>query len=1076
MGKEWILVMTTAAGIGATGKSQMNASAHAARLELDTLGVGVGETKTAAEGWSRIVPGSQMSMKLNTRSRTVETMRLHLFALISAALLGLAQPAAFANDIEPDKEFYTAELAQRAIFVDGKLDEWSGVPVLSDPKFAIPKGSGTGGTYVLFEPYAGGTWSGPDDHTSAVQIVYDQDNVYFGFVVTDDYHENAARSPWNGDSVQLMIANPTRSVVVALYNYALGGVEGNLGQVIVDHELSPNASRTEAVVTRDAAAKKTYYEIKLPASAVGLKTPLRAGTQFGLGMIINDSDDGPGQRGQRGWGGLGAHALVFGKTPSETALITLGVDETTLQVLGVGVASLEGGDMTDPDNNGVDALGAATHPSWAWKSIRSSHEPDFEGGENSFNIFDNQVGGGNDKWCCDDPTPGNPVWVAVEFSVPVNLTHFTVTSGNDSPGRDPVNWAIQGSNDGVNYTDIYHLVANPAPWTARNQVIRFKLPRPAPLYRFIRYIAYDTPANEHQLNEVEYFGIVGGPDRLVLSALEGTSTKFTFRSTDVRGSIIDPSTVKISIDGQAKTPVRAIKRGAVTDFTYTYPGPLTPSAQHTYAVEVKDTIGNTVMAKGEFTLPTAFFPTADLPSPKVVNKGWAIRHIFGAGTISDIPSALAQIQRVGKPGFTGVAIDYTSEVINYNAGGLFAKDLRFPDAVTKNAAWTGQDFIQFGVANLEIPEDSSYTFGVHTDDGFAMRIRGGEADAVFGNGQLDPLDPEAVIHPANTGDSSTRGVYRLKKGVYRIEFLWWDRDGDDNGEIYAVKGRFAADADTDQWKLVGDNNPSKTFVRLGVDASGWTVTSSDPGNPPTQSGIISWADAVVAHGTTGGGAQNYNALNIGDPETNGGVLPFPKNTSADDNDFVLRATAKLVVPMDGDYLLGFDSDDGAYMTVRGQTFIELVRNVTGSSLISADSVVCDVLTGQSATTARIFLRKGTYDMIVGMFEREGGAFLRVTGGQWGAPLGSLLTKNGAGVFVTAEALQATDKPVGILATGITNFRIVDLGRTGKIRILFDGTGVIQSSTKVASGYTDTAIKSGDEVATLGASQFFRVKP
>src|SRR5205814_4057394 len=60
------------------------------------------------------------------------------------------------------------------------------------------------------------------------------------------------------------------------------------------------------------------------AAAVGLTAPLSAGLQFGLGMAINDGDAGAGQDGQKGWGGLGAHAIVFGKTPQETALVTLG--------------------------------------------------------------------------------------------------------------------------------------------------------------------------------------------------------------------------------------------------------------------------------------------------------------------------------------------------------------------------------------------------------------------------------------------------------------------------------------------------------------------------------------------------------------------------------------------------------------------------------------------------------------------------------------------------------------------------------------------------------------------------------
>lgn len=178
----------------------------------------------------------------------------------------------------------------------------------------------------------------------------------------------------------------------------------------------------------------------------------------------------------------------------------------TIEILGVGAASLLGGDLTDPENDGDDSVGAATSPTWNWAEITSSHESDFQGGENSFNIFDNKVGGGNDKWCCDDPTPDNPVWVAVKFRQPISLTHFTVTSGNDTPTRDPTDWAIQGSNDGQNYRDIFRFVDTVVPWTARNQVVKFTLPFAAPPYSYIRYIAYDTPAPLHQINEIEYFG------------------------------------------------------------------------------------------------------------------------------------------------------------------------------------------------------------------------------------------------------------------------------------------------------------------------------------------------------------------------------------------------------------------------------------------------------------------------------------------------------------------------------------------------------------------------------------------
>src|SRR5690349_11570050 len=105
-------------------------------------------------------------------------------------------------------------------------------------------------------------------------------------------------------------------------------------------------------------------------------------------------------------------------------------DIVTIQSLGTGTAALLGGDLTDPENDGIDAPGAATDPSWNWVSIDASVEPDFEGAEDAFNVFDNKVGDTNNKWCCDDPTDDVPVWVAVEFANPVSITHFTITTGN----------------------------------------------------------------------------------------------------------------------------------------------------------------------------------------------------------------------------------------------------------------------------------------------------------------------------------------------------------------------------------------------------------------------------------------------------------------------------------------------------------------------------------------------------------------------------------------------------------------------------------------------------------------------
>lgn len=176
------------------------------------------------------------------------------------------------------------------------------------------------------------------------------------------------------------------------------------------------------------------------------------------------------------------------------------------------LSGLVGGDLTDPENDGVDIAGAVGL-NFNWVSISSSSESYFSDAssagtaqnEGAFDVFDNKVGGGEAKWCCS----GAPQDLTVEFAEPVSITNFTMTSGNDTPTRDPINWEIQGSNDGITFTPIY-TSTTAGLWTARNQTLLFSLETPAPPYTFIRYSVTLTGDANHQLNEIEYFGTVGG--------------------------------------------------------------------------------------------------------------------------------------------------------------------------------------------------------------------------------------------------------------------------------------------------------------------------------------------------------------------------------------------------------------------------------------------------------------------------------------------------------------------------------------------------------------------------------------
>ena len=171
-------------------------------------------------------------------------------------------------------------------------------------------------------------------------------------------------------------------------------------------------------------------------------------------------------------------------------------------VRGTGTAALVGGDLTDPENNGNPEANIGYNA-----VFRSSIEPGFGGLEYAFNVFDNRVGGSNDKWCCD-----SNVWVEADFGTQrYNLTKFTAASANDVPARDSDIWSILGSNDGISYTTIYAYNRDGvSPWAARLQVNEYNLGTDftSPLgYSIFRYQSQSVVGGSmHQLAELEFFG------------------------------------------------------------------------------------------------------------------------------------------------------------------------------------------------------------------------------------------------------------------------------------------------------------------------------------------------------------------------------------------------------------------------------------------------------------------------------------------------------------------------------------------------------------------------------------------
>jgi alpha-L-fucosidase 2 len=98
-------------------------------------------------------------------------------------------------------------------------------------------------------------------------------------------------------------------------------------------------------------------------------------------------------------------------------------------------------------------------------------------------IANSADGDPNTKWCVDKA--GAAVVWQMELPEPRTVTGYAFTSGEDMPGRDPQVWLLEGSNDGMTWTELDR--RNPGqPFEQRQQKKTFALAQPA-THRWYRF-------------------------------------------------------------------------------------------------------------------------------------------------------------------------------------------------------------------------------------------------------------------------------------------------------------------------------------------------------------------------------------------------------------------------------------------------------------------------------------------------------------------------------------------------------------------------------------------------------------
>ncbi|HSV29139.1 MAG TPA: PA14 domain-containing protein, partial [Candidatus Omnitrophota bacterium] len=266
---------------------------------------------------------------------------------------------------------------------------------------------------------------------------------------------------------------------------------------------------------------------------------------------------------------------------------------------------------------------------------------------------------------------------------------------------------------------------------------------------------------------------------------------------------------------------------------------------------------------------------------------------------------------------------------------------------------------------IRVPEAGEYSFYINGDDGEELSI--GNRDLVLGS--------------EGWNDNNIGTIY-LEAGDHPIQVVHREATGGADLEVAAAKGRTT---NLKAFNLIGANAPARAAYDVIIPGYHGQVTVEATAPGSYRPGSRDAAIQAILDGRSAGtnSVGTADKVHAADPQNGGSYfanpLPFPNDTAADDNDFAFMATGKLVIPVDGTYYIGYDSDDGAALQIMGAVWQSIVENRTGNAVIAGDWLKTDAWTGHSYTVGQVALAAGTYDFNFYAYEGGGGAHASIFG-------------------------------------------------------------------------------------------------
>ncbi|GAA5482863.1 hypothetical protein Hsar01_02088 [Haloferula sargassicola] len=439
-------------------------------------------------------------------------------------------------------------------------------------------------------------------------------------------------------------------------------------------------------------------------------------------------------------------------------------------------------------------------------------------------------------------------------------------------------------------------------------------------------------------------------DPLLESAKAVSPTQFEFRIQSTAGFSVDPAgeflleLYPLAGDPILPDPSEIIVTEDNGTVVVTLDAAMQASEDYLYYLDVPR-IGGGPPAQFQGNILSHRLPF-DLTGEPGTLGTWGIREWTIAGTqnIADAIKVVVGTTPTDNPPVSGTAPVFNhidADTNGVTATGNFNNDL----PILTDTPGTDDDFVVVGQTQVSVPAPGVYTFSVHSDDGFAMRISGtggGRFIAKGGDGAIDPVDPQTLFRDGGTGDSNTRGTYEFDAaGTYDILYLGWDGGSGGFYELAWTEGTYSRDMLTNTWQLVGSpDDPGVPEFRerfitdipgpSGTDGNFGVRTYLQASNDGTLVGNFGAAMTFLSStartpadvdGLTVDSQEPY--LNHRDPEGGGplglvgGDLPFPANTTVAEDNVVTVAKGRINITSAGDYTFAYAGDDGFLLRLKG---------------------------------------------------------------------------------------------------------------------------------------------------------------